>query len=174
MSMMDRINQADLWVLDRLFQPLSDRLPERWPAVDIGMSLQLGAVLFYGVAIVLLIMMGGQSFSDQMLSVVQWCVGAAFYFGLHRMRALVKPGQANPLRFMLMGARPLSVPFLIFSFWQLETAPIAFRMALWFMTLSELAFVTGLYLISCQPRAPGWRKDTKRQEARSHLSVVKT
>lgn len=164
MSIIDRINQADAWLLDHIFQPISDRLPERLPAVDVGMSCQLGAILFYGASIALMIIVGHMSLGDAMFNLLVWCVGLAFFVGINRARPLVKAGQANPLRPMLAGMRPLSIPFMLMAAWQGADAPPNLVMASWFMTLSDVVFVLGLYLISCQPRPPS-RRTVKNRRA---------
>ena len=46
MSPADHLTAADVWLLDRVFQPIADRLGERSSAFDVGLSLQLGAVVF--------------------------------------------------------------------------------------------------------------------------------
>ncbi|AOX20216.1 hypothetical protein [Kozakia baliensis] len=165
MSITDRINQFDGWLLDNVFQPIADRLPERTPAVEVGMSCQLGAILFYAASVVLMIIMGHLSLGDAMFNVLIWCVGLAFFIGISRARPLVKPGQPNPLRPMLAGMRPLSIPFLLLAAWQGVSAPSNLALSSWFMTLSDLVFVLGLYLISCQPRPPSRKESRSRSRA---------
>ncbi len=46
MSLRDHLTAADAWLLDRIFQPIADRLGERPSAFDLGLSLQLGSVVF--------------------------------------------------------------------------------------------------------------------------------
>jgi len=46
MSLSDHLTAADEWLLDRVFQPISDRSGEKPSAFDLGLSLQLGAVVF--------------------------------------------------------------------------------------------------------------------------------
>ncbi|MCQ9155450.1 hypothetical protein [Acidomonas methanolica] len=154
MSILNRIHQADAWLLDTVFQPIADRLPERLPAVELGLSFQLGAILFYGASIGLMMVVGHMSFGDSVFNVLVWCVGLAFFVGISRVRSLVRPGQPNPLRPMLAGMRPLSIPFMIIAAVQGANAPPPLMMSSWFMTLSDVVFVLGLYLISCQPRPP--------------------
>lgn len=168
MSITDRINQFDAWLLDNVFQPVADRLPERLPAVELGMSFQLGAILFYAASVLLMIVLGHLSIGDAMFNVLVWCVGLAFFIGISRARPLIRPGQANPLRPMLSGMRPLSIPFLFLAAWQGVRAPSNLALSSWFMTLSDLVFVLGLYLISCQPRPPA-RKTSK---ARAFLTPI--
>lgn len=162
MSFADRINRADAWLLDRVFQPVADRLPEKLPAVELGMSFQLGAILFYAVAVILVIVLGHLSLGDCVFNILIWLVGLAFFIGISRVRPLVRPGQANPLRPMLAGLRPLSIPLLVYAAWQSFVAHPPLALSAWFMTMSDLVFVLGLYLISCQPRPPMRRTSRSR------------
>lgn len=161
MSFVDHVNRADTWLLDRVFQPFADRLPERVPAVELGMSLQLGAILFYAAAVIAVTVMGHLSLFDSLFNVLIWCVGLSFYMGINRMRRLVRPGQANPLRPMLAGLRPLSIPLLVLAAWQSSVALPPLALSSWLMTLSDLIFVLGLYLISCEPRPPMRQAQTR-------------
>ncbi|GBQ70763.1 hypothetical protein AA103196_2587 [Ameyamaea chiangmaiensis NBRC 103196] len=158
MSIGDRVNQFDEWLLDRVFQPVADRLPERLTALEIGMSFQLGALLLSAVSIGAMVVIGHLGFGDAMFNVLTWSVGLAFFVGINRVRPLVKPGHLNPLRPMLAGMRPLSIPFAIYSLWQGVTAPPGFELAMWFNSLANMAYVLGTYLISCTPRPPGYRQ----------------
>lgn len=164
MSFVDRVNQADAWLLDSVFQPVADRLPEKLPALELGMSFQLGAILFYFASVALMIVMGHLSLGDSVFNLLVWLVGVAFFIGITRMRALVQPGRPNPLRPMLAGMRPLSIPFLLFAAWQSATTTSPLVLSAWFMTMSDLVFVLGLYLISCQPRPPMRRTSKSRAE----------
>lgn len=161
MSFGDRINQFDVWLLDRVFQPFADRLPERVPALALGMSFQFGAIMLSAASIVAMIVIGHMSISDAMFNVLVWCLGLAFYVGINRVRPLVRPGHMNPLRVMLSGMRPLSIPFAIYALYQGATAPPHFEIALWFNSLANIIFVAGIYLISCEVRPPGHRQTAR-------------
>jgi hypothetical protein len=170
MSIGDRINQIDSWLLERVWQPIADRLPERWPAIDIGMSCQLGAILLSGVAIAMMIIVGHMAIGDAMFNVLVWCVGLAFFVGISRVRQLVRRGQPNPLRPMLSGMRPMSIPFALLAAWQGAEAPPQLALGCWFFTLSYVVFVIGIYLISCEQRPPKQR--TARNPRRAVLTPL--
>ncbi|GBR22100.1 hypothetical protein [Asaia spathodeae] len=165
-TFVERINQADLWLLDRVFQPVSDRLPEKLPSAELGMSLQLGAIVFFLAAIVILSISGYASIGDSVFNILNWVLFVAFYLAIMRMRGLVKPGQANPLRSMLFGMRPLNVGFLIYSLWVGVTGNGALMLASLFMIVSNMIFTMGLYFVSCQPRPPVRRRSQSRVELR--------
>ena len=158
MTVASRINQFDAWLLDRVFQPVVDRLPERPSGFDIGMSLQLGAVVLDAASLVAMIATGHMGFGNGMWNGLTWLFAAFFYVSIGRLRPLVKPGHANPLRLMLQGLRPLSIPFAVYSIWIMTTAVPELVMALRFNALANMVYVVGLYLISCQPRPPAYRR----------------
>jgi len=158
MSVADKVNQFDGWLLDRVFQPMVDRLPERPSGFDIGMSMQLGAVVLDAASMVAMFATGAMSPGNAAWNVLTWIFAVVFYVAIARMRPLVKPGRPNPLRFMLQGLRPLAIPFALYSFWIMASAPAAVAMAMRFNALANLVYLLGLYLISCQPRPPGLRR----------------
>ncbi|NPD66908.1 hypothetical protein HN018_04895 [Lichenicola cladoniae] len=170
MSLADKVNQFDGWLLDRIFQPAVDRLPEKPSGFDIGMSMQLGAVVLDAASLVAMVATGRMGFGNATWNVLTWLFAAFFYVSISRMRPLVKPGHANPLRFMLQGLRPLSIPFAIYSLWIMMRAPPMLEMALRFNALANFVYVVGLYFISCQPKPPAFRRtvvDWTPREARS-------
>lgn len=170
MSVADAVNRADSWLLERIFQPIADRLGEKPTAFDIGMSLQLGAIVLDAAAVIAIFMAGGLSIDSALWNGLTWALGFAFYLSINRMRPLVRPGHANPLRFMLQGFRPLSVPFMLYSAVQAAFARPPFLMAMQFNALANLVFVVGLYLVSTQPKPPHQRQTVRsgwRQEAGS-------
>ena len=160
MSVADKVNQFDAWLLDRVFQPMVDRLPERPSGFDVGMSLQLGAVVLDAASLVAMIATGHMGFGNGMWNGLTWLFAAFFYVSISRLRPLVKPGHANPLRLMLQGLRPLSIPFAAYSIWIMTTATPELVMSLRFNALANVIYVVGLYLISCQPRPPAYRRTT--------------
>ncbi|MCX2563885.1 hypothetical protein [Acetobacter thailandicus] len=162
MGLGERITQADAWLLDKVFQPLADRLPERMNVLDVGMSFQLGSLLFSAASIIAVFIFNGiEDFSSMVFNILIWALCVTFFIGLCRMRALVKPGYANPLRHVLRGVRIVSIPFTIYTMWQANVTAPPFFQAMWFNALSNLVFVIGLYLISCEIRPPqaSFKKD---------------
>ncbi|MBE7212868.1 MAG: hypothetical protein INR65_17790 [Gluconacetobacter diazotrophicus] len=158
MSFPDGVNRFDAFLLDRVFQPVVDRLPERPSGFDIGMSLQLGAVVLDAASLVAMLALGRMGFGTGLWNAMTWLFAAFFYMSIQRMRPLVRPGHANPLRFMLQGLRPLSIPFALYSLWIMHGATLAMALALEFNALANVIYVLGLYLISCQPRPPAYRR----------------
>ena len=161
MNLADAVNKADSWLLDRVFQPVADRLGEKPTAFDVGMSLQLGAIVLDAAAVVAIFMVGGLSIDSALWNGLMWALGFAFYLSINRMRPMMRPGHANPLRFMLQGFRPLSVPFMLYSTFQAVTAHRPFLMAMQFNALANLVFVIGLYLVSTQPKPPRQRQTVR-------------
>lgn len=167
MNIGDAVTKADVWLLDRVFQPFADRLGEKPTAFDIGMSMQLGAIVLDAAAVVAIFMVGGLSIDSALWNGLTWALGFAFYLSINRMRPLMRPGHANPLRMMLQGFRPLSIPFMLYSLYQSISARPPFVLAMGFNGLANLVFVVGIYLVSCQPKPPRQRQTVwsgRRQE----------
>nr|WP_321986501.1 hypothetical protein [uncultured Lichenicoccus sp.] len=167
MNVADAVMKADVWLLDRVFQPFADRLGEKPTAFDIGMSMQLGAIVLDAAAVVAIFMVGGLSIDSALWNGLTWALGFAFYLSINRMRPLMRPGHANPLRMMLQGFRPLSIPFMLYSLYQTVSARPPFVLAMGFNGLANLVFVVGIYLVSCQPKPPRQRQTVwsgRRQE----------
>ena len=167
MNIGDTVTKADVWLLDRVFQPFADRLGEKPTAFDIGMSMQLGAIVLDAAAVVAIFMVGGLSIDSALWNGLTWALGFAFYLSINRMRPLMRPGHANPLRMMLQGFRPLSIPFMLYSLYQSISARPPFVLAMGFNGLANLVFVVGIYLVSCQPKPPRQRQTVwsgRRQE----------
>lgn len=166
MSVFEGITKADLWVLDHVFQPVADRLPDRFTAVDAGMNLLFGSLVLSATAIGAVVFLFGMELSDLLFNGLIWAMWLSFYLGVNRMKVIIRPGFANPLRGMFLGMRPLSLVFVIYSFWQSFSVPPPFNLALWFNTLANLAFAIGVYLVSCQIHPPErqnvWQRDLGR------------
>ena len=158
MNVADAVTKVDVWLLDKVFQPFADRLGEKPTAFDIGMSMQLGAIVLDAAAVVAIFMVGGLSVDSALWNGLTWALGFAFYLSINRMRPLMKPGHANPLRMMLQGFRPLSVPFMLYSLYQSIAARPPFVLAMGFNGLANLVFVVGIYLVSTQPKPPRQRQ----------------
>ena len=167
MNVADAVTKVDVWLLDKVFQPFADRLGEKPTAFDIGMSMQLGAIVLDAAAVVAIFMVGGLSIDSALWNGLTWALGFAFYLSINRMRPLMRPGHANPLRMMLQGFRPLSIPFMLYSLYQSISARPPFVLAMGFNGLANLVFVVGIYLVSCQPKPPRQRQTVwsgRRQE----------
>ncbi|BAK83517.1 hypothetical protein D3W54_11070 [Komagataeibacter medellinensis] len=157
MSFGDRVNQFDSWLLDRIFQPFADALPERLTAMEVGMSFQVGSIVLSAASISALLVLEGMTLNNVITNLLGWFFEVIFYIGIHRLRRMVRPGYQNPLRVMLAGMRPISIPFAAYAVYQAVTAERAYELALWFNSLSQLVFVAGIYLISCNIPPPGHR-----------------
>ena len=158
MTLADRLNAADAWLLDRCFQPLTDWIGEKPTAFDIGLSLQLGAVVFELAADAALFAGGMLTVMDGLYDGLSAACGIWFYVYIGRQRAMVSGGRANPLRILY---RPLRLIGLALSAWSLfssATSDVPGAISNGLSALSSLAFLAGLYFISCQPRPPGWRR----------------
>ncbi|GBQ93257.1 hypothetical protein AA23498_1675 [Acetobacter nitrogenifigens DSM 23921 = NBRC 105050] len=158
MTFGERVSKADLWLLDKVFQPVANRMPEKLSAVELGMSMLFGALMLSAASIVAMVFLTGMEITDAIFNVLIWAFGLSFYIGVARMKTLVRPGHLNPLRVMLTGMRLLSIPFAIYAFYQGVSAPAPFVIPLWFNALANLVFVVGIYFVSCEPPPPPMRQ----------------
>ena len=157
MTLAARLTSFDDWLLDRVFQPITDRLGERPSAFDVGVSLELGAVVLALAANVALWAIGELSLSAGLWGGFSCACGLWFYSVMIGQRPLVRAGAANPLRYIYRSMRLLALGFTLWSVFAELTADASDTLAYELNALSNVAFVAGMYLISCQPRPPGWR-----------------
>ena len=163
MRLADRLCAADAWLLDRVFQPITDRLGERPSAFDVGMSLQLGAVVLGLAADAVLFAVGLLTVSDGVYDGLSCACGLWFYVFMSRQRGLVRPGRANPLRLAYRSMRLLALGFALWSLVGSVGSDASAALSYGLSALSNILFVAGMYLISCQPRPPGWRRTAPRR-----------
>lgn len=161
MSRTDRLGAIDDWLLDRLFQPITDRLGERLTAFDLGMSLQLGAIVLDLAADLADFAAGHMGVADGLYDGLSGACGVWFYVYLSRQRVLVRPGKANPLRHLYRSLRLLALGFATWGVLSSAMPGPTSALSASLSALSGLAFVAGLYCIACQPRPPGWRRTAR-------------
>ena len=162
MNLADGLTRIDEFLLDRVFQKLADRLSDKPSAFDVGISLELGAVVLELTADVALFAIGRLGVGAALYDGLSCAVGMWFYVFMNRQRGLVKPGRMNPLRLLYRSMRLLALGFAIWSVVSALTADMFGRLSYELSALSNIAFVAGMYLMSCQPRPPGWRVAQKR------------
>lgn len=161
MTLSERIARVDDWLIDQLFQPLADRLPERLTALHLGLSCQLGALMLDGLSLVLPMLLFGATLGNMIDSTLIWCISLAFFLGMKRSAPLVRPGMLNPLRPLLRAMRLLSLAFLLYQFFRGMGAPGIVWLVTQLTTISQVLFTVGLYLVACQPRPPYRRMSTR-------------
>lgn len=164
--------RIDDLILERVFQPIVDRLPEGVKAFALGSSFLLGSVILQAAAALLPIIFVGSSFSDSMQNGLALLCSLVIYLGFQRFAPLVQPGKFNPLRPMLFSLRIVVLAYVIGSSLFLWFRPPPHAFLIWeeLDILSQLVFVIGLYFMSCQPRPPSWQPRNSKRTA--HLSVV--
>ena len=162
MRFADSLNRADIWLLDKVFQPLADRLGESPSAFDVGLSLQLGAVVFQLAADLALYAAGVLDAWTGLYDGLSCACGVWFYVHIGRQRSLVQTGRLNPLRLLYQALRLFGLGFALWSVISslLDGADAALSNGL--SALSNIAFVAGLYMVSCQPRPPAQRRRATR------------
>lgn len=154
MNLGERLTRWDGWLIDRLFQPVADRLPYEKAAIQLGMSFQLGSLMLTALALLLPIVLFGSSFTDTVDSGLIWLMNFAFFMGMKRSAPLVRPGMMNPLRPMLMAQRLIAIGFVVYQGWWCVGAHGLFFELAFIMLLSQITFVLGLYFVACQLRPP--------------------
>lgn len=161
MSLDSRLTQADLWLLDRVFQPVSERLGERPSAFDVGLSLQLGAVVFELAADMALYAAGMLDIWGGLYDGASCACGIWFYVFVSRQRVLVRPGRLNPLRLTYRMLRLFGLGFAVWSVISATLSDAEGALSYGLSALSNVAFVAGLYMVSCQPPPPGQRRTAR-------------
>ena len=167
MNIGDAVTKADVWLLDRVFQPFADRLGEKPTAFDIGMSMQLCAIVLDAAAVVAIFMVGGSEHRQRALERPD--LGA-------RVRVLPvdqphasadAPGPRQPAAHDATGVQAAFDPVHAVQPVPVDLGPAALRAGDGFNGLANLVFVVGIYLVSCQPKPPRQRQTVwsgRRQE----------
>ncbi len=158
MTLAERLAAADAWLLDRVFQPLSDRLDGSTSAFDVGLSLQLGAVVLELASDAALYLAGMLGVTNGVYDGFSIACGMWFYVYVARLRAMVAPGRLNPLRPMFQVLRLLGLGFAAWSVFSSATSEADAALAYGLTAASNLAFVAGMYLVSCRRPPPGERR----------------
>lgn len=163
MNVGEALTKLDDFLLDRAFQPVTDRLMGKPSAFDVGMSLEMGAVVLEMAADCVLFAAGWLTWNAALWDGFSCACGIWLYVFMGRQRHLVRPGVYNPLRFMYRSLRLLALMFAVWS--AVDAAMQTGRGALAYAlsALSNIAFVAGMYFVSCQPRPPGWQASRKRR-----------
>ena len=162
-NLLERIDAA---ILDHGFQPVADRLPERLPAFDLGMSMQLGAIVLDVAADIVLGLLGMLWAERAIFDVLSWVIGLLFYRYFSQQRGLVRPGHANPLRLGFFALRLLAIAFCVVSALQSVGLHGQALLPKLFNTTANLVFTAGIYFMSCMPRPPRVARAREGREAR--------
>ncbi len=154
MTIADFLTRADDMLLDRVFQPVADRLGDRPDAFDVGMSLQIGAIVFLLAADGALLAVHRLGWAGAAWDGLSAAAGVWFYRVMLVWRGMVREGHANPLRPVYRPLRLFALVYALFSVWQIATALPSDRLAMVFDAASNLTFVAGMYFIACERRPP--------------------
>ncbi len=157
MSLAQTLTRADDALLDRVFQPIADRFGGKPDAFDIGMSLQIGAIVFLLAADLALLAVNRLGWAGAAWDALSAACGVWFYRVMQAWRGMVREGHANPLRALYRPLRLLALFYALFSVWQFAMAAPADRTAMLFDAASNITFVAGMYFIACD-RRPRLRK----------------
>ncbi|MCX8667803.1 hypothetical protein J3T99_09285 [Acetobacteraceae bacterium B3987] len=168
------LQALDDFILDRLFQPVADRMPEPVSAWSIGINFELGSVVLQVACLFAPLLIYGASISESVQSVLVLLCSIVLFIGFQRFRPLVKPNTLNPLRPLMRSLRLICLAFLIYEAISVFIAPSSPATWLWnrLGLLSQLAFVTGLYFMACQPRPP--REERRAAKRLAELRGVAT
>lgn len=168
------LQALDDFILDRLFQPVADSMPESLSAWSIGINFELGSVVLQVACILVPLVMYGASISESVQSVLVLLCSIVLFIGFQRFRPLVRPNTLNPLRPLMRSLRLICLAFLVYEVISVCVTPAPQSAWLWnrLGLLSQLAFEIGLYFMACQPRPPGAerRAEKRRAELRGAVS----
>lgn len=161
------LQALDDFILDRLFQPVADRLPESVSAWSVGINFELGSVILQVACLFAPLVIYGASISESVESVLVLLCSIVLFIGFQRFRPLVRPGTLNPLRPLMFSLRLICLAFLVYETISVLVSSASPSMWLWnrLGLLSQLAFVTGLYFMACQPRPPGGERRAEKRLA---------
>ncbi|MCT6854935.1 MULTISPECIES: hypothetical protein [Bombella] len=161
----DFLKAIDDFILDRLFQPLVDRLPEETSAWNIGISFELGSVLLQVVCLLAPLLLYGATLGESVEAILVLLCSIMLFIGFQRFQTLVRPNMMNPLRPMMYSLRVVCLGFLLYETISLFVGAAKPQMWLWdrLGLLSQLTFVVGLYFMACQMPPPGARQARKRR-----------
>lgn len=161
------LQALDDFILDRLFQPVADRLPESVSAWSVGINFELGSVILQVACLFAPLVIYGASISESVESVLVLLCSIVLFIGFQRFRPLVRPGTLNPLRPLMFSLRLICMAFLVYETISVLVSSASPSMWLWnrLGLLSQLAFVTGLYFMACQPRPPGGERRAEKRLA---------
>lgn len=168
------LQSLDDFILDRLFQPVADRMPESLSAWSIGINFELGSVVLQVACLFAPLVMYGASISESVQSVLVLLCSVVLFIGFQRFRPLVKPNTLNPLRPLMRSLRLICLAFLIYEVISVAITPAAQSAWLWnrLGLLSQLAFEIGLYFMACQPRPPGGERRAEKRLAELRGTVT--
>ncbi|MBA5725995.1 hypothetical protein [Bombella favorum] len=168
------LQALDDFILDRLFQPIADRMPEPISAWSIGINFELGSVILQVACLFAPLLIYGASISESVQSVLVLLCSIVLFIGFQRFRPLVQSNTLNPLRPLMRSLRLICLAFLIYETISVFIAPSSPTTWLWnrLGLLSQLAFVTGLYFMACQPRPP--REERRAEKRLAELRGVAT
>lgn len=158
-------HRIDDVILERVFQPIADRLGDGAKVFSLGCSFLLGSVILQAAAALLPIFLYGTTISTSVQNGLALMCSLVIYLGFQRFAPLVKPGRLNPLRPMLFSLR-IVVLFYVFGCTALlwfRPPPPSFLVWEELDLLSQFVFVVGLYFMSCQPRPPGWQHPARKR-----------
>lgn len=153
MSVGEGIRRADEALLDGVFQPIADHLPMGMTSWSLGMSLQLGSLVFQVVSIIAPLFLYSVSVNVAVQSVLVLLCSFMLFVAFQRYRVLVRPDMMNPLRPMMRSMRVLGIIFLVYNGWT-GSSISSFRIWDYLNFLSLFIFVIGLYFMACQLRPP--------------------
>ncbi|QDH13645.1 hypothetical protein E3E12_04945 [Formicincola oecophyllae] len=154
------LRTLDLAVLNRVFQPCANHLPVGLSSWALGNSLVLGSIVFEAAAVVMPMVLYGATWGESLSNCLLLLSAVLVYVAFQRLGALVRPGMANPLQFMLWGLRVcfglISLGNMVALLWH-PPSPSMWVWD-WLYEISLMVFVAGIYFMSCQPRSPSQRK----------------
>ncbi|QDH16617.1 hypothetical protein [Swingsia samuiensis] len=148
------LTKIDGWIIDYVFQPIANRLPQPMGCIHLGVSFLLGSLLLTGLAFILPLFVFGVGFSQIISDLLVWLINFSFFLAVKRMVSVVRPGLLNPLRPSMFGVRLISLGFAVYQLicgWSGEGILWTINHIILF---SQVTFVVGLYFIACQPNFP--------------------
>lgn len=153
--------QIDYWLLDNVFQPITNRLPGEKSNLRLGMNLMLGSVIFSFAFLLMPLFFFDIGFFSSTYNLLSCVMVICFYMYVHRNQSLVREGFVNPLRYFLSGIRIISIPFTLYGIYVWMTSVGMMGRFTMLYSISNILSVCGLYFISCNINPPKKKEEQK-------------
>ncbi|QHI95075.1 hypothetical protein GT348_01055 [Aristophania vespae] len=162
MTLSEIIKRIDDVIIEGLFQPIANHLPENSTPMGLGLSFELGSVILQAACAVAPSLLFGLPLGSIPSAIFGFLVSLVFFLVCQKLSSLVRPGYMNPLRPQLRALRLIGILFLLYDLWRAHPGGQGY--VLWWRLdeLSQLTFIIGLYFMACETRPPKKHRESQK------------